>query len=165
MTTKVWSQKRKDAAVGVAATLYGVVMILAATLAVQPGELTMTSGILGALGVGVAILATRCFTEVVKAETESGSDVEPGGVARILRAQAPVMVFPLIIAALIPTALAFDVAEEKVIDLVFYLGAASVLLIGFASSYLIDGRLGFALRRAGYWLVFSAIPLVAKKLG
>ncbi len=165
MTMTARSEKRKQAAGHVASTLYGVVMILAAALAVRPGELSLAAGVVGALGVGLAILATRCFTEVIKVETESGRHIEPGRMAQILKAQTFVMAFPLLTAAVIPAALALGVAEARVIDLVFYLGAVSVFLVGFASSYLVDGRPGFALRRGCYWLLFSAVLLAAKKLG
>lgn len=165
MTAKAWPERRKRAAGEVAATLYGVVMIMAAMLAVSPEELSPAVGVFGALGVGLAIFATRCFTETVKAETESGGDLAAGAMARIVKAQAPVMTFPLVIAAVIAAAFALGVDAARIIDLVFYLGAIGVFLIGFSSSYLLNGRLGFALRRGGYWLLLSAILLAIKKLG
>jgi hypothetical protein len=159
-----WSERRKITAQRVAAAVYGVVAIMTAELAVQPGEFGYLEAALGALLVGVAMTATRIFVEVVKKETEIGAHVPLRAAGAILRISLMVMLFPAATAVLILTAAVITARWTVLIDVVLYLGMVTIFAIGFLSSYILDGKFRPALFRGAGWLLLSLALLAAKSL-
>src|SRR5262249_2474670 len=90
--------QRQALAQRIAAALYGVIAIMTAELAVEPGQLSYLEAVLGALLVGLAMMTTRVFVEVVKKETEIGERLPIYKAGMILRDSALVMLFPTITA-------------------------------------------------------------------
>jgi hypothetical protein len=154
-----WSERRRNAAQRVAAVLYGVIAVMTAEIAVQPGEFGYGEAAVGALLVGLAMTATRIFVELVKKETEIGAHLPLGKAGAIVRDSLLVMAFPLATAVLIVITALSTAHWQALLDDVLYLGVA---VVGFLSSYLLDRAVLPALRRAAVWLVLSLVLVAAK---
>lgn len=157
-----WSERRRNAAQRVAAVLYGVIAVMTAEIAVQPGEFGYGEAAVGALLVGLAMTATRIFVELVKKETEIGAHLPLGKAGAIVRDSLLVMAFPLATAVLIVITALSTAHWQALLDDVLYLGIATVAVVGFLSSYLLDRAVLPALRRAAVWLVLSLVLVAAK---
>jgi hypothetical protein len=158
------STPRQALAQRIAAALYGVIAIMTAELAVEPGQLSYVEAVLGALLVGLAMMTTRVFVEVVKKETEIGERLPITKAGMILRDSALVMLFPSITALLIVAAALSTTKWTNLLDLVLYLGEVTIFATGFLSSYLRDGAVRPALMRGTGWMVLSLILIAAKNV-
>jgi hypothetical protein len=159
-----WSDRRKLIANGVAYGLYGTTVIMATALAVEPGEFTFTEAALGALVLGGIMLMTRLCVEVVKRETETGSFAGLKELGDILLESGMVVAFPVLTAAMIAMSPALGVGWPALLDAIFYLGALAILLTGFTSRYVLDGRIAPALARGLSWLALGLVLIIARKL-
>jgi hypothetical protein len=162
--SKIWSKQRQAAARRVAAILYGVVAVMTAEITVQPGELGHAQAALGALLVGLAMMVTRVFVEVVKKETEMGARLPISKAGAILNDSLLVMVFPGATALLIIIAARTTAQWQILLDLVLYLGMTTVAIVGFSSSYMLDRQIRPALARGSAWLLLSLVLVAAKGL-
>ena len=159
-----WSQQRRVAAQHVASVLYGVIAIMTADLAAQPGKFGYTEAGLGVLLIGLAMMITRLFVKVVIKETELGAHLSVSEFAALMRDSLWVMFFPVTAVALIIVG-ALATAEWKVLlDDILYVGMGTVFAIGFLSSYILDRVFRLALRRAFALLLLSVIIVAAKSL-
>src|SRR5215469_12688688 len=157
-----WSKPRQAVAQRLSATLYGVVGIMTAELPLQPGEFGYTETAIGALLVGFAMYVAHFFVILVKVESEIGSHLPLRGAWGIARDSLLVIVFPAMTALLIIGAASITARWTILLDVVLYLGMATVFATGFFSSYVLDRAAGPALRRALVWLLLSVGFVVAK---
>ncbi len=74
------------------------------------------------------------------------------------------MLFPVITVALIIVGALATAGWKALLDDVLYVGMASVFVIGFLSSYMLNREFRPALRRAFAWLLLSVIIVTAKTL-
>jgi hypothetical protein len=162
--TEIRSEQRQIRAHRVAATLYGVIAIMTAELAVQPSEFSYTEAALGALLTGFAMTVTHIFVEVVKKETEIGTHLPIGKAGAIMRDSLLVMLFPATTAILIVVAALTTARWTILLDAVLYLGMVTVFMTGFLSSYLLGRRIQAALLRGTGWLLLSLVLVAAKYL-
>jgi hypothetical protein len=159
-----WSQRRAARANLVACVLYGVIAIMTAELAVEPDKVSHDEAALGALLIGLAMMLTRFFVDLVKKETELHAHIGWRGAGAQLRACLPVLAFPVLVAAMLVFAPRLGLTWGALIDLVLYLSIAAVFLLGFGSSFLLDGKPGPALMRGIFWTLLSLVLFAAKKL-
>lgn len=159
-----WSQQRRIAAQHVASVLYGVIAIMTADLAAQPGNFGYTEAGLGVLLIGLAMTITRLFVKVVIKETELGAHLSVAEFAALMRDSLWVMLFPVITVALIIVGALATAEWEVLLDDILYVGMGTVFAIGFLSSYILDRVFRLALRRAFAWLLLSVIIVAAKSL-
>ncbi len=159
-----WSQRRAARANLVASVLYGVIAIMTAELAVEPGEVSYDEAALGALLIGLAMMLTRFFVDLVKKETELHAHIGLGGAGALLCISLPVLGFPTLVAAMLLFAPRLGLDWGALIDLVLYLSIATVFPLGFGSSYVLDGKPGPALLRGIFWTLLSLVLFAAKKL-
>jgi hypothetical protein len=162
--TPEWSEQRRHAANLVACVLYGVIAIMTVELAIDPGRFRYLEGAAAALVVGAVIAMTRFVVEVVKKETETGTHLPLVKMASLFWESWLVLAFPALVAAIIVVSGALGMRVPALLDSVFYLGIAAVFLLGLGSSYVLDGRLGHALRRGLSWTVLSLILSAIKIL-
>jgi len=163
-STQIWSKQRQAAAQRVAAVLYGVIAIMTAELSVQAGELGYAEAVLGALLVGVAMTVARIFVDVVEKETEIGAHLPIRKAGAIIVNSLLVMLFPVATALLIVVAALTTARWTILLDVVLYLGMATVFATGFLSSYVLDRQIRPALSRGVAWLLLSVLLVVAKSL-
>jgi hypothetical protein len=163
-STENRSKQRGIAAQRVAAVLFGVVAIMTAELAMQPIEFGYAETALGAFLAGLAMTMTRIFVEVVKKETEIGSHLPIRKAGAIVRDSLFVMLFPAATALVIVAAALSTARWTVVLDLVLYLGIATVFVVGFLSSFLLDREIKPALSRALCWLLLNLVLVGAKYL-
>jgi hypothetical protein len=164
ISTESWSVERRLAAQRVSAILYGVISIMTAELSVQGDEFGYAETALGALLVGFAMTVTRIFIELVKKETEIGAHVSIGKSGEIMRDSVLVMLFPAMTALLVVVAALTTVKWSILLDFLLYLGMATVFVVGFLSSYVLDREIRPALLRGVGWLFLSLVLVVAKNL-
>jgi hypothetical protein len=164
ISSESWSAQRRITAQRVAAILYGVIGIMTAELSVQEGEFGYAESVLGALLVGLAMMVTRIFIEVVKKETEIGAHLPLRKSGAIVRDSALVMLFPAVAALVVMIAALITAKWSLVLNLLLYLGMATVFVVGFLSSYVLDRAIWLALVRGAGWLLLSLVLVVAKKL-
>ena len=159
-----WSERRGERANLVACVLYGVIAIMTAELAVEPDQVSFDEAALGALLIGLAMMLTRFFVDLVKKETELHAHLGFRRAGALLRASLPVLAFPALVAATLFLAPRFGLNWGALIDLVLYLSIAAVFLLGFGSSYVLDGKVFPALLRGIFWTLLSLVLFAAKKL-
>ncbi|SRR5260370_19917664 len=159
-----WSERRAERANLVACVLYGVIAIMTAELAVEPDKVSHDEAALGALLIGLAMMLTRFLVDLVKKETELHAHVGLRGAGALLRACLPVLAFPVLVAAILFVAGKLGLNWRALIDLVLYLSIAAVFLLGFGSSYVLDGKARPALLRGTVWTLLSLMLFAAKKL-
>jgi hypothetical protein len=163
-STELWSKQRQAAAQRVAAVLYGVIAIMTAELSVQAGELGYAEAAVGALLVGLAMTVARIFVDVVEKETEIGAHLPIRKASAIMVNALLVMLFPAATALLIVVAALTTTRWVILLDVVLYLGMATVFVTGFLSSYVLDRQIRPALSRGAAWLLLSVLLVVAKSL-
>jgi hypothetical protein len=159
-----WSEQRGENANLVACVLYGVIAIMTAELAVEPDKVSYDEAALGALLIGLAMMFTRFFVDLVKKETELHAHLGLRRTGALLRASLPVLGFPALVAAMLFVAPRLGLRWDALIDLVLYLSVAAVFVLGFGSSYLLDGKASTALLRGAVWTLLSLVLFAAKKL-
>src|SRR5258708_5953312 len=140
ISSESWSVQRRITAQRVAAILYGVISIMTAELSLQGGEFGYAEAAVGALLVGLAMTVTRIFIELVKKETEIGAHLPIGKSGAIVRDSALVMLFPAMTALAVVVAALITAKWSVFLDLLLYLSMATVFVIGFLSSYVLDHR-------------------------
>jgi|GraSoiStandDraft_16_1057320.scaffolds.fasta_scaffold82708_3 hypothetical protein len=161
--TPAWSERRRDITNRVAAALYGVIAILTAEPAIEPGEVSFVEAAVGVLLVGLVMVLTRFFVDLVKKETELGEHIGVSGAGALLRAASYAFAFPAPTAAVILIAAALGLRWRALIDLVAYLSIGAVFLLGFGSSYVLDDKPVPALLRAVTWTALGRVLFAAKK--
>jgi hypothetical protein len=157
-----WSEQRRITAQRVASVLYGVVAIMTADLAMQPGRFGYAEASLGVLLIGLAMTMTRVFVRVVAKETEICAHLPIGEFVTIIRESLLVMLFPVITVVLVVAGAMADTGWTILLDEIMYVGMLTVFVIGFLSSYILDRKMRLALRRAFVWLLLSFIIVAAK---
>lgn len=159
-----WSIQRKKLANGVASVLYGVIAIMTAELAYQPGSAAPAAVAAGVLLVGLAMALTRMFVELVKHETERGAHIGLSEALTLLRSSILVLVFPGAVAALVLVGQTLGLPRGALADLVPYIGVATVMGLGFGSSYILDRKPWPALLRSFSWTALSLVLFAAKQI-
>jgi hypothetical protein len=163
-SSEIWSKQRQATAQRIAAVLYGVIAIMTAELSVQPGQFSYAETALGALLAGVAMAVARLFVEVVKKETEIGAHLPIVKAGVIMRDSLLVMLFPVATALLIVAAASATAQWTRLLDVILYLGMATVFVIGFLTSYVLDRKIRPAVARGASWLLLSLLLVAAKAL-
>ena|SRR5689334_2483850 len=161
--TSKWSERRRRNAHLVASILYGVIAVMVAEIAVDPGELTYAEAALGSIIVGAVMSLTRFVVETVDRETEIGKRASLSDQGALLLQSLLVFVFPTLVALLIMASAMLGIAWKPLLQSVLYLGVAFVFLLGAGSSYVLDDKLGYALARGLSWTVLSLVLVIVKR--
>ena len=164
LTKPEWSESRKKFANGVASVLYGVIAIMSAELAYVPGIASKYAVAAGALIVGFAMSMTHTFVELVATETHRGAHVGWHEAWELLRTSLLVMAFPAVVAVLVLAAQFLGLKPGALADILPYVSVATVMVLGFGSSFALDRRMGPALVRAASWTVLSLLLFAAKQM-
>lgn len=159
-----WSESRKKFANGVASVLYGVIAIMSADLAYEPGIASRYAVAAGVLLVGLAMSMTHMFVELVNSETRRGAHVGLHEARELLRSSLLVMTFPGLVAALVLVAQLLGLQQGALAKLLPYLSVATVMALGFGSSFVLDRRTIPALTRAAAWTLLSLVLFAAKQM-
>ncbi len=163
-STEIWSEQRRIKAQRVAAVLYGVIAIMTADLVVQPDRFGYAEAAIGSLFIGLAMTVTRIFVRVVTKEAEIGAHLPITEAGAIVRDSILVMVFPSITALVVAAAALTATQPMVLLTVVLYLGIATVFVIGFLSSYILDREIRPALSRGAFWTLLSLVLLAAKSV-
>jgi hypothetical protein len=163
--TPDWSLERKKLANGVASVLYGVIAIMTAELAYEPGVAAAQTVAAGVLLVGFAMALTRMFVELVKSETERGAHIGFKEARTLLRSSILVLAFPGAVAALVLIGQLLGLPRGAVAQATPYFSVATVMVLGFGSSYVLDRKPGPAVMRGLCWTLLSLVLFAAKQLG
>ena len=107
---------------------------------------------------------TRIFIELVKKETEIGAHLSIGKSGAIVRDSMLVMLFPAMTALLVVVAALTTAKWSILLDVLLYLSMATVFVVGFLSSYVLDREIRPALLRGVGWLLLSLVLVVAKNV-
>jgi hypothetical protein len=159
-----WSEPRRKLAAAVASVLYGVIAIMSADLAYEPGRASRFAVAVGALLVGLAMALTHLFVNLVEDETRLGAHLEAGGFRAILQSSMWVMAFPIVVALLVLAGQFIGLRPGMLADLLPYFSVATVTVLGFGSSYARDRKMAPALMRGVSWTLLSLVLFVAKLL-
>jgi hypothetical protein len=116
-----------------------VVAIMTAEPSVLPGKFSYAETALGALLVGLAMCVTRIFVGVVKKDTDLDAHLPLRKAGGIILNSLLVMASPCATALLIIVAALMTARWPVLLDVVLYLGMATVFATGFLSSYVLDG--------------------------
>jgi hypothetical protein len=162
--TPDWSESRRKFANGVASVLYGVIAIMSAELAYEPGIASRYAVAAGALLVGFAMSMTHLFVELVNIETRRGAHVGLHEAWELLRSSLLVMTFPGVVAVLVLVAQLLGLQQRVFADLLPYFSVATVMALGFGSSFVLDRRTIPALTRAASWTLLSLVLFAAKQM-
>jgi hypothetical protein len=157
-----WSRIRRRFASGVASVLYGVIAIMSAELTYRPGMASRYAVAAGALLVGFAMSLTHLFVELVNTETRHGAHVRGREAGELLRSSLLVMAFPAGVAALVLVAQFLGLEPGALAHLLPYISVATVLVLGFGSSFILDRRPLPALTRGITWTLLSLVLFLAK---
>jgi hypothetical protein len=160
-----WSESRKKFARGTASVLYGVIGIMTADLAYEPGVAPMYAEAVGALLIGLAMALTHSFVELVQDEARRGSHLSFDEALDLSRSSLLVMTFPAVVAALIMMGRVVGLPSALLDRCLPYVSVVTVMGLGFGSSYVLDRRLRLALLRAVSWTLISLVLFAAKQLG
>ena len=114
--------------------------------------------------IGVAMVLTRFFVEVVKKETEQGAHLKLTAAGPPLRQSLYALAFPAVVAVIILIERRLGASGSTIIDTLLYVSVAAVFALGFVSSFLLDRQIPHALLRGFGWAAFSLILVAAKKL-
>ena len=158
------SATRKRMADDIAAILSGVMAVVSAALAIQPGEVSVKEAVFGALFVGFVAMMTRFLNDRTKKRTELGRRLRWAELGSILEVSAMVLVFPVLTALSVLLGLAGGLSWSARISLVFYLGIATVFIAGFMSSYVVDSRFLAAGSQGLSWAALGVALTLVKKL-
>jgi len=164
LVTPDWSESRKKFANGVASVLYGVIAIMSADLAYEPGIASRYAVAAGALLVGFAMSMTHMFVELVNSETRRGAHVGLHEAWELLRSSLLVMTFPGIVAVMALAAQLLGLQQGALAKLLPYFSVATVVALGFGSSFVLDRRAMPALTRAASWTLLSLVLFAAKQM-
>jgi hypothetical protein len=154
-----WSEQRRVMAPRIASVLYGVVAIMTVDLVVEPDRLKYAESTWGVLLIGLAMTITRIFVRVVTREAEIGAHLSMNEYGAIARDSMLVMLFPVVTALLIATT-----RWVFLLEIILYLSAAAVFLIGFLSRCILDRDIRLALLRGAVWVFMTLVLVAVKKL-
>jgi hypothetical protein len=163
-TVADWAISRRKLAKAVASTLYGVIAIMSADLAYEPGRASRHAVATGAFLVGFAMALTYLFVHLAEDETRLGSHLEPYGFWNVLSSALWVMLFPSVIAVLVLLGQFVGLPSGALAELLPYLSVVTVTVLGFGSSYALRGQIAPALARGVSWTLLSLVLFVAKEL-
>lgn len=163
-STEIWSERRRITAQRVAAVLYGVIAIMTADLVLEPDKFGYAEAAIGSLLIGFAMTVTRIFVRVVTKEAEIGAHLPIAEAGVIVRDSILVMLFPSITALVIAAAALTATQSVVLLTVVLYLGIATVFVVGFVSSYILDREIRPALSRGAFWTLLSLVLVAAKSL-
>jgi hypothetical protein len=159
-----WSEQRRVMAPRIASVLYGVVAIMTVDLVVEPDRLKYAESTWGVLLIGLAMTITRIFVRVVTREAEIGAHLSMNEYGAIARDSMLVMLFPVVTALLIVGAGLATTRWVFLLEIILYLSAAAVFLIGFLSRYILDRDIRLALLRGAVWVFMTLVLVAVKKL-
>jgi hypothetical protein len=164
LTTPAQRQYRKELGVKLAMLLQGVIAILSALIAVQPGEISTADGVIGGVLVGGVTMLARYFIDVTKKETEFGRKTDLAMRLGIVRDSLPILLFPAVAAlALLGMALA-GIGQSLAYKIIYGLGLLTLAAAGFMSRYAADANVVHALIRAAMWVVLGLIVIALRAL-
>lgn len=149
---------------GVASVLYGVIALMSADLVYRPGMMTRYAAAGGAILVGLAMAMTHAFVQMVESETGRGSQVSVPETIELVRSSMFVMAFPTAVAILAIISQFLDLQIGVLDELLPYISVATVLAVGFGSSYALNRQWGPAIKRGVSWMLLSLVLLVAKEM-
>jgi hypothetical protein len=162
-TAKVRFRLRHDLALLIAGTLYGVIAVLTALIAVQPGEVTTWDAIVGGLVLAGITVMSKFFIELSKKETELGARLNQPARRELWREALPACAFPLASVVVLGLAHALGIGQAAAYNLVYYLGLATLFAAGFLSRYTADAKPSDAFSRGLVWLFLGLLILAGKK--
>jgi hypothetical protein len=141
-----------------------VVGIMSADLAIKANTYEFSELVVGDLVVGGAVMLLKIFYEIVRTETETGTHLRLNELAAISREAIFVMAFPIVAAVLIMLDAVLAGGQGVLLDIILYFGVTTIFVIGFYTSYSIDGVIMLALRRGIVWAVLGALIVITKKM-
>ncbi len=148
----------------VASVLYGVIALMSADLVYRPGMITRYAAAGGAILVGLAMALTHAFVQMVESETGRGSHVSAPETIELVRSALFVMAFPTAVAILAIISQFLDLQIGVLDELLPYISVATVLAVGFGSSYALNRQWAPAIKRGVSWMLLSLVLLVAKEV-
>jgi len=166
MTSRVSKARfrlRHDRALLIAGTLYGVIAVLTALIAVQPGEVTTWDAIVGGLVLAGITVVSKFFIELSKKETELGARLNQPARRELWRESLPTSVFPLAAVVVLGLAHALEIGQAAAYNFIYYLGLATLFVAGFLSRYTADAKPSEAFSRGAVWLFLGLLILAGKK--
>jgi hypothetical protein len=164
LTTPARRKFRKELGLKLAMLLNGVIAILAALIAVQPGEISTSDGVIGGLLVGAVAMLTRFFIEVTKRETEFGRKADWALRVSIVRDSLPILIFPAVAAlSLLGMALA-GIGQSLAYKIIYGLGLLTLAGAGFMSRYVADAHIVNACIRGAMWVLLGLIVIALRAL-
>jgi len=166
MTRSFSTLMRRRRAFGheVASVLYGVIALMSADLVYKPGMITRYAAAGGALLVGFAMALTHAFVQMVESETGRGSQVGMPETMELVRSSLFVMAFPTAIAILGVFSEFLNLQIGLLDELLPFISVATVMAVGFGSSYVLNQQWRPAMKRGVSWTLLSLILLVAKEI-
>lgn len=162
-TAKARFRLRHDRALLIAGTLYGVIAVLTALIAVQPGEVATRDAMVGGLVLGAITVMSKFFIELSKKETELGARLNQPARHELWRESFPTAVFPLAAVVVLGTTHPFGIGQAAAYNFIYYLGLATLFVAGFLSRYTADAKPSEALSRGAVWLFLGLLILAGKK--
>lgn len=162
-TAKARFRLRHDRALLIAGTLYGVIAVLTALIAVQPGEVTTRDAIVGGLVLAGITIVSKFFIELSKKETELGLRLNRPARRELWRESFPTAVFPLTAVVVLAVTHAIGIGQAAAYNFIYYLGLATLFVAGFLSRYTADAKPSEAVSRGAVWLFLGLLILAGKK--
>ena len=154
---------RHDRALLIAGTLYGVIAVLTALIAVQPGEVTTWDAIVGGLVLAGITVMSKFFIELTKKETELGVRIDTAARRELWRESFPTAVFPLASVVVLGASHPLGIGQAAAYNFIYYLGLATLFVAGFLSRYTADAKPSDAFARGMVWLFLGLLILAGKK--
>jgi hypothetical protein len=142
-----WTSRRKVFGHEVASVLYGVIALMSADLVYRPGMMTRYAAAGGAILVGLAMALTHAFVQMVESETGRGSQVSVPETIELVRSSLFVMAFPAAVAILVVIGQFLDLEIGVLDECLPFISVATVLAVGFGSSYALNREWGPAIKR------------------
>jgi hypothetical protein len=158
------SALRKRMANDIAAILSGVMAITSAALAVQPGELSVTGAVAGAMLIGLVAMMTRLLNDQTKKRAELGRRLRWNEWGGMLEVSAMALVYPALTALVTLLGPFNGWSWAARISAVFYLGIATVFTAAFVSCYLVERQIRTAGREGLSWAALVVMLTIVKKL-
>ncbi len=162
-TAKARFRLRHDRALLIAGTLYGVIAVLTALIAVQPGEVTTWDAIVGGLVLAGITIVSKFFIELSKKETELGARLNQPARRELWRESFPTAAFPLASVIVLGASHPLGIGQAAAYNFIYYLGLATLFVAGFLSRYTADAKPSEAVSRGAVWLFLGLLILAGKK--
>lgn len=162
-TAKARFRLRHDRALLIAGTLYGVIAVLTALIAVQPGEVTTWDAMVGGLVLAAITVMSKFFIELSKKETELGARIDLSARRELWRESFPTAVFPLAAVVVLGATHPLGIGQAAAYNFIYYLGLATLFVAGFLSRYTADAKPTEAVSRGAVWLFLGLLILAGKK--